>query len=116
MAEAGLDESMLRQFLSDVGSAAPELIALFEAETHVRILRMDRLATTGDLATLGREAHSLKSAALTYGLNRFADIARDLERSCRDGDIEAVAGLSAQIPGAAATGLETLKAYIRDMS
>lgn len=79
------DQSVINQFLEDVGEAARNLIPLFVNETRARVNRMEQLTNASDWRSLGDEAHALKSSSGTYGLTALALIAAELERACRDG-------------------------------
>jgi HPt (histidine-containing phosphotransfer) domain-containing protein len=54
---------------------------VFFAETEARLKLLRRLSLDADRARIGREAHSLKSAAATFGYRRLASFARQIEKS-----------------------------------
>jgi CheY-like chemotaxis protein/HPt (histidine-containing phosphotransfer) domain-containing protein len=58
-----------------------EIAAVFVADTETRLALFDTLTTEADRRTIEREAHSLKSAAATFGLTELSATARDLEKS-----------------------------------
>jgi DNA-binding response OmpR family regulator len=60
--------------------AATETLALFVSETDDRLKLLRRLSIETDRLTIEREAHTLKSAAATFGLLAVAQLARTLER------------------------------------
>lgn len=88
MTISDIDEAALSQFLDDVGPDGDELVHLFVEETRAHIARMTDTAGRGAAAGVGNDAHSLKSAAATYGLSGLAKTARELEAACDDGDGE----------------------------
>ena len=47
---------------------------------------MAAAAAQGDITTLGREAHALKSSSGTFGAVKLQEQARALEAACRAGD------------------------------
>jgi two-component system sensor histidine kinase/response regulator len=73
---------------ADFGDAAPVLIAIFSAETEARFRRMKSLQGVDDRAALQREAHSLKSAAATFGYRHLAELAGALELGAMQGDLD----------------------------
>jgi PAS domain S-box-containing protein len=72
----------------DFGDAAPVLIAIFSAETEARLRRMQSLNQADDKVLLQREAHSLKSAAATFGYRRLSELAAALETNAANVDID----------------------------
>lgn len=79
--ESVWDPSEVERLGADLGKErAVDLLAAFERELG------QRLGAIGDEITLeriGREAHALKSAGLTFGSTRLGDLARLLENACR---------------------------------
>jgi PAS domain S-box-containing protein len=68
-----------------------ELLALFPEQLDAQLSSINALLTTGDLATLAREAHSLAGAASNYGAFKLSHFAREIEAACEDADVEGVA-------------------------
>ncbi len=60
--------------------AACEVHAVFAAETESRLKLLRGLSIDQDRIKIGREAHSLKSSAGTFGYGALASLARRLER------------------------------------
>ena len=58
-----------------------EIAAVFVKDTEMRLVMFDTLTIDADRRTIEREAHSLKSAAATFGLTELSTTARDLEKS-----------------------------------
>jgi HPt (histidine-containing phosphotransfer) domain-containing protein len=70
--------------LRDIGlDGVQETVAVMVEETASRLDRMRRLADQGNTGELVREAHSLKSAASTFGLDTLAGLAKRLETALR---------------------------------
>jgi hypothetical protein len=68
--------------VAEIGEAATlEILDVFITETETRMALLKTLSVATDRIRIEREAHSLKSAAGTFGLERLADLARDLERN-----------------------------------
>jgi HPt (histidine-containing phosphotransfer) domain-containing protein len=61
--------------------AASEIRSVFIGETDARLMTFRRLAIEQDRKKIGREAHSLKSAAATFGYRRLTVLAMRLEKS-----------------------------------
>jgi PAS domain S-box-containing protein len=74
------DRAVFEQLKGDVGEeTALEVLAVFFRETNRRFATMKDLIAAADRAALGREVHSLKSAAATFGFASLAAGARHLE-------------------------------------
>ncbi len=108
-----IDRAALDQFLRDVGPAAAKRLAgVFAAETRRRVEAAQRLAPAGPGPDLRREAHSLKSAARTYGAAGIAEAARALEEACDQNRIGEVALLTRALAETAARDLPRFEAII----
>jgi CheY-like chemotaxis protein/HPt (histidine-containing phosphotransfer) domain-containing protein len=76
-----LDREVFRELVREIGEqAANEIHAVFTAETEARLRLLRRLAIESERVRIGREAHSLKSSAATFGYRALAGIAVRLER------------------------------------
>jgi hypothetical protein len=79
-ADAVFDPARIRVLMTEIGAApARDLVEIFLADAEQRLATMRELAGSGDAKTLGRAAHSLKSSAATFGLDRLAALAREIE-------------------------------------
>ena len=68
--------------VGEVGEqAAEEILDVFISETDTRLKKLRKLSLEQDRIKIGREAHSLKSAAGTFGYRRLAGLALRLEQS-----------------------------------
>jgi signal transduction histidine kinase/CheY-like chemotaxis protein/HPt (histidine-containing phosphotransfer) domain-containing protein len=92
-----LDREVFRELVREIGEqAATEIHAVFTAETEARLQLLRRLAIESERVKIGREAHSLKSSAATFGYRALAGLALRLEReSARLANHEYVALLDA---------------------
>ena len=80
-AAAAIDRKAFENLVSEIDKeAAIETLAMFVKETDDRLNLLRRLSIETDRLTIEREAHSLKSAAATFGLREVAQLARALER------------------------------------
>jgi len=81
-AEPDLDHAAFEKLAEEIGrDGACEIRTVFFAETEARLKLLRRLSLDADRARIGREAHSLKSAAATFGYRRLANLARQIEKS-----------------------------------
>jgi signal transduction histidine kinase/DNA-binding response OmpR family regulator len=80
-AEPALDRNAFGELAKEIGAeGACEIRDVFFAETEARLILLRRLSLDADRATIGREAHSLKSAAATFGYRQLATLARQIEK------------------------------------
>lgn len=80
--EAALDREAYAELVGEVGEqAAEEILDVFISETDARLKKLRKLSLEHDRIKIGREAHSLKSAAGTFGYRRLAGLALRLEQS-----------------------------------
>jgi HPt (histidine-containing phosphotransfer) domain-containing protein len=76
-----LDREVFAELVREIGQqAALEIHAVFAAETDARLKLFRKLSIETDRTRIGREAHSLKSAAGTFGYRDLASLAQRLER------------------------------------
>jgi HPt (histidine-containing phosphotransfer) domain-containing protein len=81
IAVAALDREVFKELVREIGAeAAFEVLAVFTEETAVRLKLLRQLSIEHDSTRIGREAHSLKSAAGTFGYRELASLALRLER------------------------------------
>jgi HPt (histidine-containing phosphotransfer) domain-containing protein len=62
-----------------------EVVTMFLQDTPDILAKMLQALSAGDVATLGRLAHSLKSSARTVGGMRLGAQAQKLEQQCAEG-------------------------------
>jgi HPt (histidine-containing phosphotransfer) domain-containing protein len=70
-----------------------QLLDLVPEQLAAQISLIEALLANGDLATLGREAHSLAGAASNYGAFKLSRFAREIEAACEGADVEGVGRL-----------------------
>lgn len=108
-----LDDVSLRQLVHDLGGdGARSLIPKFIAETRTRCSRLEREILAGDLTTAHRNAHSLKSAARTYGAHALADAAAALEEAIANNSTAVIPQYLTAVAAAAADALPALEAWL----
>jgi hypothetical protein len=80
--EPSLDGEAFEELVREIGEeGACEIHDVFVHETEIRLNLLRRLSTERDRTRIEREAHSLKSAAGTFGYRRLAGFAQRLEKS-----------------------------------
>lgn len=78
----GLDRRPIDQMVLDVGGDAFQRLArLFEDETRGAVVALRAVLVAKDWRELGRQAHSLKHATSSFGLDRLAAIAAGIEKA-----------------------------------
>lgn len=82
-----LDRRQVKSIRASLGNEAEAIIALFLKETADRLARMERLSGADQRRTLNREAHSLKSAAATFGCSALAKLSLALEEEAATLDV-----------------------------
>ncbi len=80
--EPALAPDAFNELVAEIGEAgACEVRAVFWTDTSARLKLFGELALAQQRARIEREAHSLKSAARTFGYCRLAALALRLEKS-----------------------------------
>ncbi len=80
--EPTLDRGAFAELASEIGDdGAGEIRSVFLTETDARLKLLRQLSLDTDRARIGREAHSLKSAAGTFGYRRLAGLAFEIEQN-----------------------------------
>jgi HPt (histidine-containing phosphotransfer) domain-containing protein len=65
----------------------PELIDTYNIETAALIEQLGQAITSGDTASFGRSAHSIKSSSASLGALTFSQQARELEMMGKANDL-----------------------------
>jgi PAS domain S-box-containing protein len=106
---AVLDSATLVQLEADTNpSVVQELVKTFILETVERLERISRAASVRDIATLEREAHSLKSSSGTFGAQALQERAGEIESACQSGKAEAAVELTTNIRELAASAAHAM--------
>lgn len=91
-----VDAVIVQQLTRDVGiQRLPAVLGAFVAELGRRIPLVRTAIDEHDLQLLGRESHSLKGSALTFGAPALAAVARAADDAFRRGDDRALLEASA---------------------
>ncbi len=91
--EATLDQRVVDSLKELGGDDEPELfgeiVAIFLGQTPGRLEELERAARDGDMRTIERIAHGLKSSCGNLGARRLAALCDGLERAGRGQDVDA---------------------------
>jgi len=97
----GVDLSVLarlRESLREHGDdVVQELLGVFENEGVKRLAAMDRALLSGDVSTVQLYAHTLRGSAQLIGAHRLAGLSARLEDAARDGEVEDLGVLFADL-------------------
>ena len=75
-----------------------EMLPGFILTLSAHMTNLEKALASGDLEALGKSGHTIKGAFLNLGLTKCAEIALQIERKCKDGDLSAdYAGLVADL-------------------
>ncbi|HID64148.1 MAG TPA: response regulator, partial [Anaerolineae bacterium] len=96
-AATAIDPTVLEEFRSMMGEAAPELIALFLDDALKLLVDLRETVAQGDAEGLQRAAHTLKSSGATLGAMTLSALCRELETMGRAGTLEGAAEKVAQV-------------------
>ena len=108
-ADKDLDSEILQQLECELSpQTLRRLIGLFVAETRSHLANITAAQAAGDSQRLQREAHTLKSAAGSFGALRLRQHAWRLDRCCADGDWDGIHALAASITEVASPALHEL--------
>ncbi len=106
-----LDPRPLRDLL-DIGAGpelVQELIGLLKEDAPPRLASVQAALASGDAATVIQEAHQLKGALGNLGLQKFADLAAQIETHAREGRLDPARGLAGLLPAAYEEALVALE-------
>lgn len=108
-----LNRDALEQLERDTSAeVVPLILNRFLGELEQRCADIRAAAASGEVDRVGLEAHSIKSAAKTFGLEQLSENARRLEATADAGEEQAVrAGMDAVL-AAAAEARVALQAFL----
>jgi HPt (histidine-containing phosphotransfer) domain-containing protein len=115
-----LARALIDQMIIDVGPEVfRQLATLYQQETRQAVQDVRRLAEAPaervDWREIGRRAHSLKHAALSFGLNELAALAYRIEQAADAGDGETVTRETSVLQAISEPNLAELAALVIDM-
>ena len=93
-----LDEEVWKSLASQTDSQTmKEIMDIFFVDTQDRVKKVVQAISVKDYQTIGFEAHSIKSTARTLGALRLANVCRNIEDACDNGNLEAVMQFSQRL-------------------
>ena len=108
-----LDASALEKLTQETNaSVMRRIIGLFIEETHGRIAQIGAACQHEDWTRLQREAHTLKSAAGTFGAQRLQARAKELDEACRNQQTQRCRELAEIVLGLTQESLAAIEAYL----
>ena len=75
-----------RQFGLAEGQVS-EMLPSFIATLSAHMTNLEKALASDDLEALGKSGHTIKGALLNLGLSDCAEIALQIERKCKEGDL-----------------------------
>jgi signal transduction histidine kinase/DNA-binding NarL/FixJ family response regulator/HPt (histidine-containing phosphotransfer) domain-containing protein len=103
--EPAIDHGAYEELAREIGDeGAREIRMVFLTETDARLKLLRQLTPDTHRARIGREAHSLKSAAGTFGYRRLASLALQVEKNADQLSNDEYPGLLDEIDAAYAEG------------
>jgi len=99
MSDTSINFTKLEEMKDIMGEVFIQLIPAYLDQSDEMITEMPDLLGKGDLETLERHAHSLKSSSLNVGAEALSAIARKLEDTTRsnNGDTDALSAMISAI-------------------
>ena len=85
---AAVDRDSLMERVDDDIELLQELLEIFEEDAQVHIDAMRAAASAADAVQLEKSAHSLKGSSYNMSAARLADLALELEKAGRAGELE----------------------------
>ena len=108
-----LDASALEKLTRETNATVMRrIIGLFIEETHGRITQISNACQDEDWNRLQREAHSLKSAAGTFGALRLQARAKELDDACRNQQTQRCRELAELVLSLTRESLAAIEAYL----
>jgi HPt (histidine-containing phosphotransfer) domain-containing protein len=90
-----LDDAVLATLIDVMEDEYPVLLETYLVDSDERVAMLE--AVQGDLDTLRRAAHSFKGSCSNMGALQLADMCRQLEDACRQGQSDKASELIEQI-------------------
>jgi signal transduction histidine kinase/DNA-binding response OmpR family regulator len=116
-AHSAIDRPALDSLREDLGGADAllRIVRLFLEQLDPQAEQIEREARSGELETLARNAHRMKSSAATLGASELAELLSQLEASAVDGDAAACDRLATTFGAAVAVAREAFQAVLEEL-
>jgi CheY-like chemotaxis protein/HPt (histidine-containing phosphotransfer) domain-containing protein len=102
----------LTALVGDNPAMHKRLLVRFLASADAQVAEITAAAVAGDPATLGRVAHSLKSAARSVGAMRLGELCQDLETAGRAEDVQTCSAVAAGLPAVFAAAAVEINGHL----
>ena len=89
-----------------------EFVELYLLNSGERVDNIRAARAGGDLAVMGREAHTMISTSGNIGAMRVSELAMRLEQICRDGERDAAIGLAGELCEASVRASAEIRAWL----
>ena len=112
-----LDRPALYSLRDDLGGASAllRIVRLFLEQLEPQADQIEREARDGELQTLARNAHRMKSSAATLGASQLAELLIALEIAATDGDASACVRMADGFAGAVALARRAFEAIVEEL-
>jgi signal transduction histidine kinase/CheY-like chemotaxis protein/HPt (histidine-containing phosphotransfer) domain-containing protein len=112
-----LDRSALASLREDLGGAAAllRIVRLFLEQLDPQAEQIEREARGGELETLARNAHRMKSSAATLGASDLTELLIRLEATAVEGDAAACEQLAGDFAAAVAVARVAFEAVVEEL-
>jgi len=116
-ASAAIDRPVLDSLRDDLGGADAllRIVRLFLEQLDPQAEQIERDARGGELETLARNAHRMKSSAATLGATELAELLRQLEATAVEGDAAACDQLATSFGAAVLAAREAFGALLEEL-
>ncbi len=113
----GVDRAALDALQDDLGGAGAllRIVRMFLEQLDPQAEQIEHDARGGELATLARNAHRMKSSAATLGALDLAELLSQLEASAGEDDTAAVERLTPRFTAAVALARQGLEAVLEEL-
>jgi PAS domain S-box-containing protein len=113
----GVDRAALDALQDDLGGAGAllRIVRMFLEQLDPQAEQIEHDARGGELATLARNAHRMKSSAATLGALDLAELLSQLEASAGEDDAAAVERLTPRFTAAVALARQGLEAVLEEL-
>jgi len=112
-----IDRPALDSLREDLGGpdALLRIVRLFLEQLDPQAEQIEREARAGELETLARNAHRMKSSAATLGATELAELLRQLEVTALEGDAAACEQLATTFGAAVVAAREAFQALLEEL-
>jgi CheY-like chemotaxis protein len=107
-----LEGNSLQKLQDLMGSAFPDLVRMYIANTESSIRKMEEGLLAEDSHVISQNAHTIKSPSSQMGAKKIASIASDMEKAAKEGNMAYCGELLVQLKNYYVEAREELKEFI----